>query len=191
MALSAFAPDCIDQVYLIAAAGMSDSEMCRVFGVSMGKLRQWRLMYKDFDEAISRGRLLVDAKVTEALYRNAVGHSEVNRVVTKRYDEDGVLVGEDVREEVVNVPGQLAAQKFWLTNRNREAWQERKEVQVNVTHTLGARLNAALERIGRVGPPSLAAPSGEREALPAEFVELPGDADPVVGVSPADPESAE
>lgn len=191
MQLQAFAPDCIDQVYLLAASGMDDSELCRIFGVGMGKLKAWRKMYANFDEAISRGRLLVDAKVLEAHYRRAIGYDINKEVRTSTYDEDGMTTGVVVKREVVHVPGDVGAQKHWLQNRQREQWKERKEVEVNVTLTLGARLEAALARVGsqQKGQPSIAAPVDD-EVLEADFEELHVELPKAVGAV-SDPEPTE
>lgn len=151
LSLDAYAPDCIDQIYLVASAGYSDDEIARVCGVSSGKLKRWRLLYPDFDKAILNGRLMPDMHVLQATYRRAVGYElpVVTKTVTR--GPDGVTTA--VKTETAHYPGDAGQQRFWL--QNRMGWKDKKITEAVVTHELGVRMARALERAGahRVLPP--------------------------------------
>lgn len=148
--LKSFAPDCVDQVYLIAAAGWSDDEIAAICGISPKKLSAWRNLYPDLDKAISEGRMAPDMEVVKAAWKSAVGYTVPRKVRTVTTDPDG---GEtvSVRTEEVAVPPNPASIKFWATN--RMGWKDKREAEVTVTHELGDRLERALERVGRGHPP--------------------------------------
>jgi hypothetical protein len=155
LALSPFAPDCVDQIYLIAASGLSDSEIARVCGVSASKLARWRILYGDLDKAILNGRLSPDMHVVQAAYRRAVGYDIPHSVRTETTDADG-NVSVAVKSESVHIPPDPASQRFWLQNRAGERWKDKRTEEKVVTHELGARLERALQRAGasRSLPPS-------------------------------------
>ena len=149
--LKVFAPDCLDEVELIASLGLSDEEICAVCEISAAKLNKWRLRYRDFDQAILKGRLRPDMEVIKALYAKAVGYSRTRQVVTE---------GGEVKEVDVPIEPDLGAIKFWLTNRS-ENWRDKREVDLNLTLTIAQRLGGALRRLDAIDvtpDPALPAP---------------------------------
>jgi hypothetical protein len=110
-----FLPDHLEQVRAIAMRGLTDDEMAGVFGIAPGLIQAWKKFYPTFRDAIDQGRTHADAKVVEALYKNATGYTIERDIVTKT----GNVVS-------VQVPilAETAAQRFWLTNRSRH-WSEK------------------------------------------------------------------
>lgn len=108
-------------VSLIAMQGYSDVEIEEIFHLKKGIMRIWRKMYPSFDSALKDGRTLVDAKVTAALYRNAVGYEYTHEVITKTGSI--VTITETVKPET-------NAQRLWLSSRN-SAWKQASGVTVN------------------------------------------------------------
>jgi hypothetical protein len=113
---SIFWPDRIDHVKAIAMRGLDDDEMAFMMGVTPELLESWKSYYPSFAEAIEEGRTQADAQVVAALHSNAVGYEyETDEVVKTRR-------GAQVLRVTKRVPGETAAQKFWLQNRQPKHW---------------------------------------------------------------------
>ena len=132
-----FLPDHCDEVKAIVGQGLAPDVLCKVFDISPQKMKTWRKMYPDFDRAVTEGQLLADAKVVESLYRRAVGYDY-------SISQESKVTGKTTLR-AVHLPPDLTAIKFWLTNRRRVDWTDRKVLDVNVS--LGERLASALARI--------------------------------------------
>ena len=94
-------------VYGFALLGATDQEMCAALGVTTSTLYLWKTKFASFSESIRRGKLPADAKVAASLFRKATGYRR----------SDGVWIEPDTRAAI-----------FWLTNRRRGTWSERKEI---------------------------------------------------------------
>lgn len=115
-----FWPDRVDHVKAIAARGLTDDEMAVMMGVSESLLDSWKKFYPEFNKAIEEGRTLPDQQVIEALHRNAVGYTRTTDVVVRGRK------GAEVIEAEIYYPGETAAQRYWLNNRQPKNWKERQ-----------------------------------------------------------------
>jgi hypothetical protein len=122
-----FWPDRIDHVKAIAMRGLDDSEMAVMMGVSDGLMESWRKYYPEFNKAIEEGRALPDQEVIAALHRNAVGYEREQDVVVRGRKGAMVLTTK------VYYPGETAAQRYWLNNRQPKNWKERHD------HAIGGK----------------------------------------------------
>lgn len=136
-----FLPDHCDEVKMMIAQGLDENAIMQVFDISPTKMKKWKKLYPDFAEAVAKGQTLADAKVLESLYKRACGYDYVLPKVSQTTGK--------VALEHNHLPGSVAAQKLWLTNRRRDEWSERKVVDVNVE--LGERLSRALTRVEHDG----------------------------------------
>jgi hypothetical protein len=105
-------PDRIDYVKAIAARGLNDDEMAAYLGVSPALFDSWKAYYPLLSRAIDEGRTKADAEVVAALHKTAVGYD---------YDTQEVVRGRGgsmVLDVTKHVPGDVQAQKFWLSNRS-------------------------------------------------------------------------
>ena len=106
-----FWPDRIDHVKAIAMRGLDDSEMAVMMGVSDKLIESWRKFYPEFNKAIEDGRALPDQEVIAALHKNAVGYEREQDVVVRGRR------GAQILTTKVYYPGETAAQRYWLNNR--------------------------------------------------------------------------
>lgn len=116
--------------------GLTDEQMAGLFEIAVSTFYQWKLNYADFSEAIKRGKEEADIKVAHSLYRKAIGYKEKKTVAFKlRETTNGE--GSKERVELVDIeeyfPPEVAAQIFWLKNRNPQMWRDKKEIEVNDT----------------------------------------------------------
>lgn len=126
-----------------ARNGLIDEQIARNMGVSVATLYRYKRDFPEIDEALKKGKEVVDLEVENALLRKALGFketvSEPVKVKTVDY-ENGRKVQE--REEVVfvekemYVPPDTGAICFWLKNRKPESWRDKKEVDATVNHRL-------------------------------------------------------
>ena len=92
-----------------AEMGATNRQLAGLFGVGSSTLDRWIARHAEFRGAIKRGKAHFDSEVVElALLRRACGYGYAER--TKRY-------GELVREVHKEVPPDVKAQIFWLSNR--------------------------------------------------------------------------
>lgn len=121
--LSSYRPDCYPELaHNLALAGFDNETMANAFGVHVDTFIEWKKTYSEFAEAIREGGLNADGKVARAMYHRALGYD---------YQAEKLLVvnGEVIREEVrTHLPGDVAAQRVWLTNRRPDKWADRKQI---------------------------------------------------------------
>jgi hypothetical protein len=141
---SKYAPDYLDEVYLLASTGMTDEDICKTFGISARKLSIWRTQYPSLDEAILKGRLQPDMRVLQSAYLRAVGYEVPTRVKTVTTGDDGQQRVE-IKESVTHIPGDPGMIKFLLQNRMPDQFKDKTEVELKVE--LGDKLAKALARV--------------------------------------------
>lgn len=125
-----FLPDKEQLVRMIAMRGASDAEIEAVYGLGSGTIDKWRKHYPNFDKALLEGRTIADGDVLYASYKTAVGYC---------YEEEQAVGGRDPQVLTVkrHKPGEHAAQKYWMNNRQREHWKTRENVEAKNTNLHG------------------------------------------------------
>ena len=137
-----YKPEFATQVYGIALLGSKDSDLARIFGVSIDTITEWKNVHPEFSASIRRGREEADEAVVKSLYKRATGY-EVEEVTIETYStpsklpaipEDGNME-EHVSESLNTIKGEkfktvkkhiipdVAAQRFWLMNRHPDKFR--------------------------------------------------------------------
>lgn len=133
-------PSHLDQVRLIASQGLTDDEMAVQFGVPKSLMEKWKAFYPSFKKAIEEGRADPDVAVTQALYKRAIGMTLKDEEQIETVDGRGL---KRTKKYVTKkrLPPDVEAQKFWLTNRNKEKWKNRhnSEVEGKIKHEFEER----------------------------------------------------
>ena len=119
-----------DRIQAWAAMGLSVRQIAENMNISRSTLYDWWDRDPDISDAFTRGRTEADENVENALFRKACGYSaEVKKVIKIKhteYDENGrkIREWEEPKEvyELIHVPADSTAIKFWLTNRQPERW---------------------------------------------------------------------
>lgn len=121
------------QVYKFSLAGLTDRQMAEIFEIAESTLNDWKLKYPKFSESLKKGKEEADANVVSSLYKRAIGHKEkVKKAIKiKTYDGHGSLVDkiEMVEVEEYYLP-EVAAQIFWLKNRQPDKWRDKQNVEL-------------------------------------------------------------
>ena len=109
-----------------ARDGYTFQDIANRIGLAVSTLRGWRAQYPEFDEALKRGREIIDYKVENALLKSALGYKtkEVKVTTTMRYGKVVETVKEVTdREQAPNV----SAIQCWLYNRLPNKWKKNRD----------------------------------------------------------------
>jgi len=162
---SSFKPEFADQAEALARLGATDKEMAAFFDVSESTLANWKLSQPEFLEALKRGKIVADMRVTNSLHKRAQFHEyeeeQAIKVKDIVYGENGKKISETERVEVVTVkkvlPPSDMAMIYWLNNRRKEQWRQRIDHEhsgnVNVTHEERVKRREAALAQKRERPP--------------------------------------
>lgn len=109
-----------------ARDGYTFQDIANRIGIAVSTLRGWRAQYPEFDEALKRGREIIDYKVENALLKSALGYKtkEVKVTTTMRYGKVVETVKEVTdKEQAPNV----SAIQCWLYNRLPNKWKKNRD----------------------------------------------------------------
>ncbi len=103
--------------------GCTHETIAGLLDISIDTFYEWIKKYPDFSEAVKAGEVDADANVASAMYRAATGNKRTTEIATKVKDSDG-SESVTVTEVEVSDPLNVAAQIFWLKNRQRRLWRD-------------------------------------------------------------------
>lgn len=121
-----------------AREGMIDKEIWAKLGIARNTFYRFQNEYKEFREAIKRGKRPVDVEVEKALFKRAVGFEYEEKTIETEIGDDGQPRPSKIKTTKKMVPPDVGAIAFWLKNRRPERWREKQEVDVT---TAGESLN--------------------------------------------------
>lgn len=123
-----YKPHYVEEVYKLALLNLTDKRIASYFNVDEATLNRWKLKYPEFCESLRDGKEKADATVAKSLYERAVGYEWTEEQAFKIKTGDNTEKVEIVQVRKA-VPPETAAITRWLTNRQRDTWTERTEVQ--------------------------------------------------------------
>lgn len=106
--------------------GYTFQDIANRIGVSISTLRLWRVKYPEINEALKKGREIIDYKVENALLKSALGYKtkEVKVTTTMRHGKVVETIKEVLsREQSPNV----SAIQCWLYNRLPNKWKKNRD----------------------------------------------------------------
>lgn len=110
----------LKSVKLLSELGATTEQIAEFIDVNPDTIYEWTKVYPEFSETIKGGKSKYDDEIEESLAKRAKGyHRTIERV-----SKDGGVI--PCLEEV---PPDVTAIKFWLTNRRAGRWKEKQEVQ--------------------------------------------------------------
>lgn len=117
--------------------GLTDEQIFKNLGISRDTFYKYKEKYSDFSEAIKKGKEVADIEVENALFKRAIGYKykEVIKEVKEIYGKKTTYVKEVIKE----MPGDVAAQIFWLKNRKSSKWKDMQDIDIednNVSITI-------------------------------------------------------
>lgn len=111
----------LEKTRILAEKGLSDSQLCHVFEISVDTINEWKKNPK-FSEALKGGKANADERVVNSLYHRACGYSHPE---DKIFNNNGVPL---IVNTIKHYPPDTAAIEFWLTNRQPKDWKRKHEV---------------------------------------------------------------
>ncbi len=114
----------LPQVRKLAKTGATELEIADCLNVTHNTLVAWCSQYPRFLSALELGKKQANKRVARALFHRAVGYTHES---VKVFNDKGEPMIVPIRE---HVPPDINAVKFWLTNRDPEAWQDRTGVDI-------------------------------------------------------------
>lgn len=109
-----------------ARDGLTEEQIAHNMGIGYSTLQAWKSKYIDIQDALKRGKVVVDRLVENALLKRALGY-KYEEVKTKT--EMGVVT--EVTKTIKEVVPDVTAQIFWLKNRKPDTWRDKREPENN------------------------------------------------------------
>lgn len=115
--------DHIRDIEKLALLGATNAEIADFFDITESQLTGAFDKYHELVMARRRGGMTADARVTQSLFKRALGY---NIREEKAFSYMGDV---EVVKVLKHIPSDVNAAKFWLKNRQREKWREAPEPQ--------------------------------------------------------------
>ena len=110
-----------DKLILIqgmARDGLTQQQIANNLGISIDTLIENKKKYSEFNNALKKGKEVIDFEVENALLKRALGYE---------YEEETYENGILTKKVKKQVPPDTIAQIFWLKNRKPNNWKDRVE----------------------------------------------------------------
>lgn len=92
--------------------GLIDKQIYKNMGISRTTFYKWKSENSEFADLLKRGKEIADREVENALFKSATG-----------------FIGPDDKY----YPPNTTAQIFWLKNRKKDDWKDKREQDVSIT----------------------------------------------------------
>lgn len=135
-----------------ARDGYTFQDIANKIGIAVSTLRTWREQYPEFNEALKRGREIIDYKVENALLKSALGYKtkEVKVTTTMRYGKVVETVKEVTdKEQAPNV----SAIQCWLFNRLPDKWKKNRDNLIELDEE-DTKIQVTVTRASQLTKPS-------------------------------------
>lgn len=107
--------------YKLALLGSTDKELADIFEVAESTFSKWKVDFPELSEALKKGKDEADSMVVKSLFNRANGFH-------KEETEEIMYKGEIVElKRKKYYPPDVTACIYWLKNRQRDKWGDRKE----------------------------------------------------------------
>ena len=114
-----------DKLILIqgmARDGLTQQQIANNLGISIDTLIENKKKYSEFNNALKKGKEVIDFEVENALLKRALGYTIT--IKEEKLDRDGCV---HTLEKDVHIPPDTTAQIFWLKNRKPNNWKDKIE----------------------------------------------------------------
>ena len=126
-------PDNLIKLEGWARNGLTDEQIASNIGINVSTLYAWKVKYKDFSEAIKRGKEVIDIMVENALLKSAMGYKYDEVVKERIYNpETGESEIVEVKRTTKDVAPNSTSLIFWLKNRRPADWRDTKNIDAAV-----------------------------------------------------------
>ena len=117
----------LNDIYKWVKDGMTDYSIAESLGIAAYTFIKYKKIYSDLIDTYTRAHMERNCVVVNSVFKKAQGHKATLR--KQKVLADGSVI--DFQEEQY-IPPDTDAAKFWLTNRDPEAWRDKVDQDVNV-----------------------------------------------------------
>lgn len=128
----------------LARDGLTDDQIAQKIGIGTSTFYRWQEQFREFRDALKKGKAPVDIQVENALLKRALGY-EYEETITEIEELAGGHQKKHIRKVTKHCPPDTTAQIFWLKNRRPDRWRDKVEQVQTVENELLQSL-MALER---------------------------------------------
>src|SRR5665648_452841 len=126
--------------------GKTNEEMCVLLGISPDTWYRYLKDYNELNIIVTAGKAVIDSRVENAVLKSALGFE---------YEEIKTIIEEDrngkkrtrIEKTKRYMPPNASAQVFWLKNRKKDEWGDRKEFIIDTTSLENTRKQMFLSMI--------------------------------------------
>lgn len=113
-----------------ARDGLTDEQIAKNIGINVATLYGWKNKYDNINNALKKGKEVVDIEVENALLKRALGYEyEYEETTTEvKSDENGNVTERHTKKTKKFIPPDTTAQIFWLKNRRPDKWRDKWEI---------------------------------------------------------------
>jgi hypothetical protein len=104
-----------------ARQGLFDAQIAKNMGIGEATLYRYKANHPEIKEALRKGKEVVDIEVENAMLKRALGYTIT--INEQKVDKDGYV--HDLKRDV-HIPGDVTAQIFWLKNRRKQQYHNKK-----------------------------------------------------------------
>ena len=141
-----------EKIRVFTEKGLTDEEICQLFGITTQTYYNWKASNQEFFDAIKGWKATADKEVERSLYERACGYSHPE---TK---PQWVVDHWEYAEMIKHYPPDPTSMIFWLKNRQPDKWRDK--------HDLDLMDNRMVQLILESLPPDVA--EGVRLAIKAK-----------------------
>lgn len=117
--------------------GLTDEQIFKNLGIGRDSFYRYKDKYSEFSDALKKGKEVADIEVENALFKRAIGYRYKEKIKeVKEIDGKKTVFIKEVEKEM---PGDVAAQIFWLKNRKSSKWKDKQDIDIednNVSITI-------------------------------------------------------
>lgn len=104
-----------------ARDGLFDDQIAHNIGINRATLYDWKKRYPDIDNALKRGKELIDVEVENAVLKRALGYEAIDER-TEISDKHGRKIIKTTR----HIPPDPVSCFFWLKHRMPDKWLDKQ-----------------------------------------------------------------
>ena len=129
----------------MARDGLTDDQIAQKIGIGTSTFYRWQEQFRDFRDALKKGKAPVDIQVENALLKRALGY-DYEETITEVEELAGGKQKKHIRKVMKHMPPDTTAQIFWLKNRRPDRWRDKVEQVQTVGNELLESLMALEKR---------------------------------------------
>ena len=112
-----------------AREGLNDIEIGKKLGIAKNTFYKYIKKYKDFGDALKRGKSPIDTEVENLLLKRARGYEYEEVTIEKKTNKNGEVIMKHIKKLMKHIPPDTTAQIFWLSNRKNKQWKRNPDLQ--------------------------------------------------------------